>query len=129
MSFLGELKRRKVIRVAAVYAVVAWLVVQIAATVEEPLNLPGWVDTLVILLFLAAFPIAVIIAWAYELTPDGIRTDSAARGSRPVVQTTDPTLQVGFSDFIVNGKYDMKDVIQPAYDEINEEYGLNEQQE
>ncbi|MFC1689570.1 guanitoxin biosynthesis MBL fold metallo-hydrolase GntH [Pseudomonadota bacterium] len=44
-------------------------------------------------------------------------------------QVPDPALQIPFSDFIVNGKYDMKDVIQPAYDEINEEYGLNEKQE
>ena len=43
-------------------------------------------------------------------------------------QVPDPTLQVGFSDFIFNGKYDMRDVIQPMYDEINEQYGLSEKQ-
>ena len=40
----------------------------------------------------------------------------------------DPTLRIPFSEFVVNGKYDMKDVIQPVYDEVNQEYGLNEQQ-
>ena len=50
MTFLGEIKRRKVFHVAVVYAVVAWALVEIVATVEEPLGLPGWVDTLVIVL-------------------------------------------------------------------------------
>ncbi len=48
MSFLGEIKRRMVLRVTAIYAVIAWLLVQIVATVESPLRLPKWVDTLVI---------------------------------------------------------------------------------
>ncbi len=55
MSFLGEIKRRKVFQVAAVYLVVAWLLIQIVATVETPLNLPEWVDTLVILLLAIGF--------------------------------------------------------------------------
>ena len=50
MSFLVEIKRRKIFQVAAVYLVVAWLLIQIVATVEAPLSLPDWVDTLVILL-------------------------------------------------------------------------------
>jgi len=45
MSFLGEIKRRKIFQVAAVYLVVAWLLIQVVATVETPLNLPDWVDT------------------------------------------------------------------------------------
>lgn len=70
MSFLAELKRRKVFQVAVVYAVVAWLLVQIVATIEEPLSLPPWVDTLVIVLFLVGFPLAMVVSWAYDLRPD-----------------------------------------------------------
>ena len=72
MSFWGELKRRKVVQVAAVYAVTAWLLIQIVVTVEQPLNLPDWVDTLVILLLAIGFPIALITSWAFELTPRGL---------------------------------------------------------
>jgi TolB-like protein/Tfp pilus assembly protein PilF len=75
MSFLGEIKRRKVLRVAAIYAVTAWLLVQIVATVEAPLRLPDWVDTLVIVLLAVGFPFALILAWAYELTPEGLKKE------------------------------------------------------
>jgi len=79
MSLLGEIKRRKVFQVAAVYAVAAWLSIQIVDVIGEPLNLPDWFDTFVIVLFAVGFPIAVILAWAFDLTPEGIKTDSAAR--------------------------------------------------
>jgi adenylate cyclase len=72
MSFWQEVKRRKVVRVAMVYSVVAWLVVEIVVTVEAPLNLPGWLDTFVIVLVLVGFPLALILSWAYDLTPTGI---------------------------------------------------------
>ena len=75
MSFLGEVKRRKVLQVAAIYAATAWLLAQIVATIESPLRLPDWVDTLVIVLLLIGFPIALVFAWAYELTPEGIRRE------------------------------------------------------
>jgi adenylate cyclase len=84
-SLLVEVKRRKVFQVAAVYAVVAWLLVQIVATVKAPLQLPGWFDTVVIVLLLIGFPIAVIVAWAYDFSPDGLRRtpeSDAAPGDR-----------------------------------------------
>jgi hypothetical protein len=73
MSFMGEMKRRKVFQVAAMYAVVAWLLVQVITSVETPLNLPDWVDTLVIILLGVGFPIALVLGWAYDVTPQGIR--------------------------------------------------------
>ena len=73
MSFLGEIKRRRVFQVAAVYAVVAWLLVQVVTSVEEPLNLPDWVDAFVIVLLAVGFPVAIILSWAFDLTPEGIR--------------------------------------------------------
>lgn len=85
MSLLREIRRRKVFQVAAVYAVVAWLLVQIVATVEAPLSLPDWVDTFVILLLGIGFPITLVMTWAFDVTPGGVVRDhgdseAAARG-------------------------------------------------
>jgi len=84
-SIWGELKRRKVVRVAAAYAVVAWLLIQVIVSVEEPLNLPEWTDSLVILLLAVGFFVALILAWAFELTPDGIAitSDESSESARP----------------------------------------------
>ena len=76
-GLLQELKRRKVFRIAVVYAVVAWLLIQIVATVLPILQLPEWTVTFFTLLFMIGFPIAIILAWAYEVTPEGIRPDTA----------------------------------------------------
>jgi len=73
MSFLREIKRRKVFQVAVMYAVVAWLLIEVITTVEEPLNLPAWVDTFVIVLLAIGFPIALILSWAFDVTPEGIK--------------------------------------------------------
>ncbi len=78
MSFLEEIKRRKVIQVAAVYLVVAWLIMQVVDVVNEPLNLPDWFDTVVILFLGIGFPIAMILSWAFNITPEGVVRD---RGS------------------------------------------------
>ncbi len=87
MAFLGEIKRRKVFHVALVYAAVAWLLVEIVATVEEPLNLPGWADTLIIVLLAVGFPIAIVLAWAFQISPDGIiRTQVALDGGSSTVE-------------------------------------------
>jgi len=76
MSFLGEIKRRKVFQVAAVYAVVAWLLIQVVDVVGEPLTLPDWINAVVIVLLAVGFPIAVILAWAFDLTPHGVKVAS-----------------------------------------------------
>jgi TolB-like protein len=70
---LAELKRRRVFRVAVAYAVVAFVIWQAAEIAVPGLNLPGWVLTLVILLTVLGFPIALVLAWALELTPEGVR--------------------------------------------------------
>jgi serine/threonine-protein kinase len=74
MSIFAELKRRKVVQVAAVYAVVAWLSIQIITAIEDPLSLPDWMDTVVIVLLAIGFPIALILSWAFDVTPEGIKT-------------------------------------------------------
>jgi adenylate cyclase len=83
MSFVGEIKRRKVFQVAALYAVMAWLVIQVIDVVNEPLKLPEWLDTVVIVLLAVGFPIAMILAWAFDLTPEGIKPEADA----PAVET------------------------------------------
>jgi TolB-like protein/Flp pilus assembly protein TadD len=70
-GFLCELKRRKVYRVAAAYAVVGWLLIQIAATVFPPLEVPAWALRLVVITILAGFPIALVLAWAFDIGPHG----------------------------------------------------------
>jgi pimeloyl-ACP methyl ester carboxylesterase len=73
MSFFAELKRRNVFKVGIAYAIVAWLLVQVIVAVEKPLHLPEWADTFVIVLLVIGFPIALLLAWAFELTPEGIK--------------------------------------------------------
>lgn len=77
-SVWGELKRRNVVKVAVAYAVVGWLLVQIADTFFPALQLPGWTVTLVAALVILGFPLALILSWAYDLGPRGVeRTQSA----------------------------------------------------
>ncbi len=72
-SFFGELKRRKVYRVAVAYVIAAGGVIQLASAVFPAWELPNWALRLVVVLLLAAFPIALILAWAFDVTPQGIR--------------------------------------------------------
>src|SRR5881296_2821365 len=72
-NFFGELKRRNVYKVAVAYAVVAWLLIQIATQVFPFFEIPNWAVRLVVLLLIIGFPIALILAWAFELTPEGIK--------------------------------------------------------
>lgn len=76
MSFLAELRRRSVFRIAAAYVVTAWLIVQVVATIAPMFALPDTAQRLVLIVLLIGFPVAVILAWVYELGPDGIRRDS-----------------------------------------------------
>jgi TolB-like protein/Tfp pilus assembly protein PilF len=72
-SFFSELKRRNVYKVAVAYAVVGWLIAQIATQIFPFLEIPNWVVRLVIVLIAIGFPIALVIAWAFEATPEGIK--------------------------------------------------------
>src|SRR5213595_3754154 len=84
--FLGELKRSNVYKVAVAYAVVGWLLVQVATQVFPFFEIPNWAVRLVVLAIVIGFPIALVIAWAFELTPEGLKrtedVDLAAQGSR-----------------------------------------------
>jgi TolB-like protein len=72
-NFFAELKRRNVYKVAVAYAIVGWLVMQIAATVVPALHLPDAITSAVVVLVILGFPIALIFAWAFELTPEGLK--------------------------------------------------------
>src|SRR5262249_5980301 len=77
-EFFGEAKRRNVYKVAAAYAVVGWLLIQVATQVFPFLEIPNWAIRLVIVVTAFGFPVALIIAWAFELTPEGVKRTEAA---------------------------------------------------
>jgi len=87
MNFFAELKRRNVYKVAVAYAVVGWLLVQVATQVFPFFEIPNWTVRLVVLAIVIGFPIALVIAWAFELTPEGLKrtedVDLAASARQP----------------------------------------------
>ena len=76
--FFGELKRRNVYKVAVAYAVVGWLLIKVATQVFPIFEVPSWVIRLLILLIVVGFPVALILAWVFELTPEGFKRTEAA---------------------------------------------------
>jgi len=82
-AFIAELKRRRVFRVAAVYAAVAFIIFQIVDATFEPLNLPDWASTLVIVILAIGFPIAVGLAWAFDIAEKGIVRTREPQRHRP----------------------------------------------
>ena len=75
MSFFKELKRRNVYRVGLAYVIISWLVLQVVDVVVPILELQPWVSKLLFVMLAAGLPVALILAWAFELTPEGIRRD------------------------------------------------------
>src|SRR5258708_28898240 len=85
-TFFTELKRRRVYSVAVAYLVVTWLLVQVATQVFPFFNIPNWIVRLVVLLAIIGFPIAVVCAWAFEITPEGIKLEEDV--DRRITRTT-----------------------------------------
>lgn len=75
-----ELKRRRVFRVALIYLGVGWPVIEASTVLVERLRLPAWTSNLVIVLVIVGFPIALVLAWAFEVTPEGVRRDPVHDG-------------------------------------------------
>src|SRR5438045_2008586 len=75
-GFFAELKRRNVYKVAAAYAVVGWLIIQVATQVFPFFEIPNWAVRLVVILLVLGFPVALILSWAFEITPEGIKRES-----------------------------------------------------
>ena len=87
-SFWGELKRRNVVRVAIAYAIVSWLLLQIADVVLDNIEAPTWVFQAILLLLVIGFPVAIIFAWAFELTPEGIKKEKDVDRSESITHIT-----------------------------------------
>ena len=87
-SLFNELKRRNVFRVALVYIVAAWLLLQVADVVLNNIEAPNWVFQTILLLVTLGFPFAVIFAWAFELTPEGLKKEKDVDRSQSITQVT-----------------------------------------
>jgi TolB-like protein/Tfp pilus assembly protein PilF len=81
-SFFAELKRRNVYKVAVAYAVVSWLLIQIATQVFPFFEIPSWAVRLVVLILIAGFPVALVFSWAFEITPEGIKRESEVQADK-----------------------------------------------
>jgi len=88
MSFFEELKRRNVIRVSIAYAVVAWLVSQVAEFAIETFGAPDWVLKIFVVFLMLGFPIVALFAWAFEMTPEGIRREKDVDRSQSITRQT-----------------------------------------
>ena len=88
MSIFNELKRRKVFRVGFAYLFIAWAVAQILQLVFESFGTPEWAIKTVLVLLATGFPFALFFAWAYEITPEGIKRDQLVNRSQPITPQT-----------------------------------------
>lgn len=93
-SFFEELKRRNIFRVLGVYAVVGWLIIQLGIALETSLNLPSWFDTLLTTLVLIGFPVAMTLAWAFEMTPEGVKRTNSVPESESITHKTGQVLDI-----------------------------------
>jgi len=103
-KFYLELKRRKVIRVAVVYIVVTWIIVEVSSVMFPELLLPDWSVRLVIALAIIGFPVAMVLAWAFELTPDHANNQAVPAQSseaEPLAEAIEEVAAAGFSSVAV----------------------------
>ena len=88
MSFFDELKRRNVVRVGIAYTIAAWVLLQVLDVIGEILELPAWGDKLLLAIIVAGFFVTLFVAWAYELTPEGIKRESEVDRSASITRQT-----------------------------------------
>ena len=91
-SFFQELKRRNVVRVALAYLVAAWLAMQVMDVMFPALQVPEWVASAVAILLIIGFPFALIFAWAFEITPEGLKREKDVDRNRSITARTGKTL-------------------------------------
>lgn len=87
-ALLTELRRRNVFRVAAAYLVVGWVLIQVVSLIADPLGLPDWTDTFFIVLLAVGFPVALLLAWAFEMTPEGMKLTVAVPEAQSIASKT-----------------------------------------
>lgn len=100
-DFLKELKRRNVFRVGAAYVVVAWLILQVIETVSEPLGLPEWTEAFFIVLLATGLPLVLLFAWAFELTPEGLKKTREVAKDESVTADTGKKLNYAIISILV----------------------------
>ena len=88
MSFFNELKRRNVFKVAVAYIIIAWLLLQVSDTLVPALHLPEWFNSGVAFVLIIGFPIAMIFAWVFEMTPEGIKKEKDVDRSQSLTHVT-----------------------------------------
>src|ERR1700730_11798711 len=87
-NFFAELKRRNVYKVAVAYAVVSWLLIQVATQIFPFFEIPTWAVRLVVLILILGFPVALILSWAFEITPEGIKRESEIAPNKSITHHT-----------------------------------------
>jgi TolB-like protein len=92
-KFLSELQRRKVLRVATGYVVASWVILQVALSLQAAMTLPAWFSSAIMALLIIGFPVAVLVSWFFEFTPEGIRRTVPSNEIQPLrLQATDMAL-------------------------------------
>mgnify|MGYP001820444986 FL=1 len=88
MSLFAELKRRNVFRVGAAYVVLSWLLLQVGETLAPALHLPEWINSALAFFVILGFPMALFFAWAFELTPDGLKLEKDVERDESITPVT-----------------------------------------
>jgi adenylate cyclase len=121
MSFFNELKRRNVFKVGVAYAVATWLLLQIVDLVLENIQAPDWIMQVFMLAMAVGFPIAIIIAWAFEVTPDGVKLQKEVDRDQSITPQTGQQLNRGIIMilivavvFLISDKFRDEMAVEPA---------------
>ncbi|MCH7643904.1 MAG: hypothetical protein IH974_03640 [Myxococcales bacterium] len=101
MSLIAELKRRNVFRVGVAYAIVAWLLVEVASVILPTFKTPDWVMQAFTTLVILGFPLALIVAWAFEMTPEGIKRETAVDPAESITHATGRKLDFAIIGLLV----------------------------
>lgn len=116
-KFISELKRRNVFKVATAYAITGWLIIQIVTSISEPLSLPKWFDPVIIIIVLIGFPLSLLFAWAFELTPEGLKKTKQVEVVHSKTKTTGKKLNLIIITalllliaFLLNDKFSTKPI-------------------
>ena len=138
-SVWGELKRRNVVKVAGAYAIVGWLLVEVTSTVLPTFDAPQWVVQTITFVIILGFPLALIFAWAYELTPDGLIKEKDVDRSESTTHNTGRKLDFiiitvlvlalvyfGFDKFVVDPSRDAE-LVQTTTEAITEQAAESDQ--
>jgi len=120
-SFFSELRKRKVVQVAAIYGALAWGVTEVVVTIVDQLFLPQWVSTLAVIFFVVGFPVAMFLAWTFDITPEGIRrTTVTSRKGTASIAVSMILLMAGTTGlfFLIKPSLQMREAKRPAALEI-----------